>query len=147
MTISLDSCLIIDVINGKSALARDRLLDARDGDEPLVISSLVFHEVHYGAAISKRPKVQAELLAAVTDGIPIEPFTAHDAAATTQLRRALRGLGREIGGIDTLIAGQALARGWMLVTSNTRDFDRVPDLKIVDWASPADVESQGHGHE
>lgn len=136
MTLSLDSNLIIDVINGASQLARDRYLAARAGDEAMVLSSLVFHEVAYGAAISKRPRVQAELLATVVAGLPVEPFTEVDAAAATRIRLALRETGTPIGGMDNLIAGQALARGWTVVTANTREFDRVQGLKVMDWSRP-----------
>jgi tRNA(fMet)-specific endonuclease VapC len=38
-----------------------------------------------------------------------------------------------IGAIDTLIAGVALSLDATLVTHNTREFSRVPNLEIVDW--------------
>jgi predicted nucleic acid-binding protein len=34
---------------------------------------------------------------------------------------------------DVLIAGQALRHGATLVTANTREFQRVPGLKVDDW--------------
>ncbi len=42
-------------------------------------------------------------------------------------------LGMPIGPYDVLIAGQALARDLTLVTHNTREFQRIPGLRIVDW--------------
>jgi tRNA(fMet)-specific endonuclease VapC len=36
---------------------------------------------------------------------------------------------------DTLIAAIALANDLTLVTNNTREFSRVPNLKIEDWQS------------
>ena len=39
----------------------------------------------------------------------------------------------EIGRYDVLIAGQAAARDLTLVTHNTREFARVPGLRIEDW--------------
>ena len=35
--------------------------------------------------------------------------------------------------LDTLIAGQALARGWTVVTRNVRHFGRVEGLPLIDW--------------
>lgn len=38
------------------------------------------------------------------------------------------------GACDVLLAGQARPRGATLVTSNTREFKRVPGLAWQDWA-------------
>ena len=49
------------------------------------------------------------------------------------MRAYLQRLGTPIGPIDTLIAGQALARDLTIVTRNTREFLRVPDLRVENW--------------
>ena len=38
-----------------------------------------------------------------------------------------------IGPYDVLLAGQALANGLTLVTANTGEFARIPELKIENW--------------
>ena len=38
-----------------------------------------------------------------------------------------------VGPHGMLIAGQALARDLILVTHNTREFSRVPGLRVEDW--------------
>jgi tRNA(fMet)-specific endonuclease VapC len=50
----------------------------------------------------------------------------------------LRRRGQAIGPLDGLIAGQALARSWTLVTANRREFDRIEGLNVIDWTQPAD---------
>ncbi len=60
-------------------------------------------------------------------------FDAEDAMAAGKLRAELERGGVGIGPFDTLIAGQALRRGYTLVTANTREFSRVPGLLIEDW--------------
>ncbi|WP_217492737.1 hypothetical protein [Salinivibrio sp. SS2] len=56
--------------------------------------------------------------------------------ATTAVKRNLmnKGKGTPIGGNDTAIAGHAIATGCVLVTNNTREFQRVEGLKLEDWA-------------
>jgi len=41
--------------------------------------------------------------------------------------------GMPIGPFDTLLAGTALANNAILVTHNTKEFERVPNLQIEDW--------------
>ena len=48
--------------------------------------------------------------------------------ATTEIKVALRMAGTPIGPNDTAIAGHAIAAGAVLVTNNTREFERVPVL-------------------
>jgi tRNA(fMet)-specific endonuclease VapC len=47
----------------------------------------------------------------------------------------LKARGTPIGPYDTLIAGQAMARGLTLVTRNTREFERVVGLSVENWES------------
>lgn len=53
--------------------------------------------------------------------------------ATTGIKMALRTAGTPIGPNDTAIAGHAITAGAVLVTNNTREFERVPGLKLEDW--------------
>jgi len=51
------------------------------------------------------------------------------------IRAALEKRGERIGAYDLLIAGIALARGYVLATHNVGEFGRVADLRIEDWAA------------
>jgi tRNA(fMet)-specific endonuclease VapC len=64
-------------------------------------------------------------------------FDANDARHAGQVRASLAAAGTPIGPYDVLIAGQALARNLTLVTSNVREFRRVPGLRVKDWLEPA----------
>jgi tRNA(fMet)-specific endonuclease VapC len=61
------------------------------------------------------------------------PFEAEDAARAGEVRALLERQDTPIGPYDTLIAGQALARGLVLVTHNVAEFARVPGLRVDDW--------------
>jgi tRNA(fMet)-specific endonuclease VapC len=46
----------------------------------------------------------------------------------------LRAEGTPLDDSDLLIAGAALANGWVLVTHNTKHFDRIDGLEVEDWS-------------
>jgi tRNA(fMet)-specific endonuclease VapC len=45
----------------------------------------------------------------------------------------LQSLGTPIDPYDVQVAGVALSRNLTLVTRNTREFDRVPELRVENW--------------
>ena len=61
------------------------------------------------------------------------PFDDRAADEYGRIRAHLAGLGTLIGPNDLLIASIALANGLILVSHNTREFSRVPGLKLDDW--------------
>lgn len=50
-----------------------------------------------------------------------------------RIRAAIEAGGTPIGSMDYLIASIALAHDLVLVTRNTREFARVPGLRMEDW--------------
>jgi tRNA(fMet)-specific endonuclease VapC len=60
-------------------------------------------------------------------------FDKEDARRAGEVRALLASKGTPIGPYDVLIAGQALARGLVLVTDNTGEFRRVPRLRVENW--------------
>jgi tRNA(fMet)-specific endonuclease VapC len=89
----------------------------------------------YGAAKSQRPQQNRRIATEFLAGnLEILDFSAADAQAAGNIRALLERAGKPIGAYDTLIAGQALARNLILVTANTREFARVPSLKLEDWS-------------
>ena len=64
---------------------------------------------------------------------PALPWTADAADQYGEIAANLQQNGQVIGVMDTLIAAHALAEGLILVTHNTRPFERIPGLKLEDW--------------
>ena len=50
------------------------------------------------------------------------------------IRAVLQKRGAMIGNNDLWLAAHARAEGWILVTNNTREFTRVPGLRLENWA-------------
>ena len=65
--------------------------------------------------------------------LTIYPFDYEASKIYGYLRAALEQRGTPIGPLDTLIAAHALSLGATLVTNNTREFSRVPELRLEDW--------------
>lgn len=63
-------------------------------------------------------------------------FDKEDARASGEICAYLAGRGTPVGPYDVLIAGQAAARGLVLITHNIEEFRRVPGLRIEDWQTP-----------
>jgi tRNA(fMet)-specific endonuclease VapC len=64
----------------------------------------------------------------------IADFDEGAAEAYGRVRAVLEAQGKPIGALDTLIAAHALSLEATLVTKDTREFSRVPDLGLVNWA-------------
>ena len=60
-------------------------------------------------------------------------FEPQDADIGAQIRATLAQTGRPIGPYDLLLAATALRHGLTLVTSNEKEFSRIPDLKWENW--------------
>jgi len=66
----------------------------------------------------------------------IAPFSlpeAEEAEEAGKIRAELEQSGTPIGAIDDLIAGTARAHRHTIVTGNTKEFDRVKNLKTETW--------------
>ena len=62
--------------------------------------------------------------------LPLDDIAATKAA---EIRTNLAALGTPIGPYDLLIAAIAIVNNLTLVTHNTREFERVSELKFEDW--------------
>ena len=95
------------------------------------ISAIVAHELYFGAFKSQRTARNVALVDALQ--FEVLEFDQEDAKQAGEVRALLATRGTPIGPYDVLIGGQARARGLILVTRNTGEFARVPDLRIEDW--------------
>lgn len=131
MNTLLDTNICIALIQNRSVAARRRLRFAETGS--VVLSAVVFFELKSGAFGSARVDENLAALSRFVSRVPVVDFDEGDAAEAARIRVDLHRTGRPIGPYDTLIAGQARARGLVLATNNVREFSRVPGLVVEDW--------------
>jgi tRNA(fMet)-specific endonuclease VapC len=98
----------------------------------LCVSAITVAELRYGADRRGSAKLHA-LIDAFVGAVSVQPFGALEASRYGKLSAGLAAVGTPIGQFDTLIAAHALTLRLTLVTSNTRHFSAVSELRIVDW--------------
>lgn len=133
MTLALDTNVIIDAVRGRKPMVRARFANALLAPEPVVASLIVLHELRMGCALNRDPAGELVRVRAALADIPIEPLDEDDVVAAAEIGASQIQRGMKIGDFDLLIAGQALARGWTLVTANLREFSRIDGLNVIDW--------------
>ena len=127
----LDTCTVSDFAKGQpNVLARIKAISPA----LIAVSALTRMEVEYGLALNAdRARKLAPVLQAFFSTISTLPFEVADALAAAAIRAALKTKGQPIGAYDVLIAGTALARGLVVVTSNVGEFQRIGGLQVDDW--------------
>lgn len=137
MSYLLDTNACIALMNGTPAAVRGRFEKAIRVDSRVYVSSIVAFELWYGIAKSARIETNTQRFETLLSSSVIAlPFENEDSRAAGAIRAALEATGRPIGAYDYLIAGQALARQFTLVTANISEFSRVKGLSWQDWAKP-----------
>ncbi len=100
----------------------------------LAMSIITVGELRFGAEKSQFRKRALATMAQLVQ--MIQPCALPMAAAEHygHVRATLQQRGLPIGNNDLWLAAHALAEGWTLVTNNTRQFSRVPGLRLENWA-------------
>jgi len=127
--------------NTCSFVIRHRPLSVKDrfdavGHANLAISVVVLAELLFGA--EKHPTQGAAIRGDIEDfrrRLRVVPWSETAAEVYARIRAHLKRQGMPIGNMDLLIAAHALAEDAVLVTNNTHEFCRVPELKLEDWVS------------
>ena len=124
-----DANAVIALLRDPGGALAQRARQHRPSD--IGLPAVAVYELYFGAFKSQR---RAHNLA-IVDGLQFEvvPFDKEDARQAGEIRAALEALGTPIGPYDVLIAGQACARGLVLVSRNLREFQRVGGLTVENW--------------
>jgi tRNA(fMet)-specific endonuclease VapC len=125
-----DICIHIRRSRSEKILARFEKLDVGDA----AISVITYGELAFGAAKSSESERARLALERLVTLLPVLPLPAEAGKDYGAIRAELAAKGHLIGPNDLWIAAHALAAGLTLVTSNEREFKRVKNLKVENWA-------------
>jgi len=126
----LDTNIVIYLRRGVPSVV-ERLAAA--GRQRVALPSLVVAELAYGVEKSLHPQRNRQVLERLLLEIAVRPWTHEAIWHYARHLHQLRTEGRVIGQMDLLIAAQALAEDAVLVTNNTREFERIEGLQIENW--------------
>jgi tRNA(fMet)-specific endonuclease VapC len=126
----LDTNICIYVIKNRPPKLRDRFTEHA---EHLCISTVTLAELLYGAERSTRLESNLSVVENFAARLSVLPFEDKAAGHYGQIRAELERKGKPIGPYDLMIAGHARSEGLILVTNNTREFERVDGLRLENW--------------
>lgn len=126
----LDTNVCIHLLRNRSATVRRRFEAATEAPS---ISTIVLHELRFGAEKSQRPDEGHREIEKLLAALDLLQFDEAAAFRSGQIRAALQRAGQTIGTLDTMIAGHALSRDLTVVTGNLGEFRRVEGLRCEDW--------------
>ena len=127
----LDTNICIFLIKKKNPLLLETM--RKKQTKGLFISSLTIAELEWRIQKSQFKEKNKIALIGLLSIFTILNFDNNDAVAYGVIRATLEKSGTIIGNIDLLLAAQAMSRNLIFVTNNSKEFKRVPDLKIEDW--------------
>lgn len=126
----LDTNICIFTLKNRPPLVRERFKQFAD---QLCISSVTWMELVYGEEHSAKAQDNLAIAEGLAARLTVLDYDTNAASHTGQIRAELASRSIPIGPYDQMIAGHARSRGLALVTNNTREFERVPGLRLEDW--------------
>jgi len=114
---------------------RQRTVDERMRATPpnqVTMPSVVVREL-WRSAVGSGSRKLMRAVEALLSTCGVLSFDLEAARFAAELDVTLSRAGTPIGPADLQIAATVLAHGCTLVTHNTREFSRVPGLRLVDW--------------
>jgi tRNA(fMet)-specific endonuclease VapC len=130
MRFLLDTSIVSDLVRQPKGRVARHIRDI--GEEQVCTSIIVAAELRYGAAKKGSARLTAQL-EAVLGALDVLPFEAPADTAYGLLRARLEQSGRPIGGNDLLIAAQAVALGYTIVTDNEGELARIDEIAHENW--------------
>lgn len=127
----LDTNMCIYIIKNRPPEVREKFDTLSYGQVGL--SSITLSELHYGVEKSELKEKNRVALRGFTLPLVVAVYGEAAAVHYGNIRAYLERTGQVIGALDMLIAAHARSMDITLVTNNTKEFKRVPDLKIENW--------------
>ncbi len=134
MGLVFDSCVFIHMERHGADLDFNKI----GSDEAVFISAITVSELLIGvhrASTQKRRLKRSAFVESILSEVPVLEFTAEVARLHTEIYAYLAKKDKLIGAHDLIIAATALVNDCAVLTSNGEKFNRVPGLKVLNFAT------------
>jgi tRNA(fMet)-specific endonuclease VapC len=128
----LDTNICIYIAKAKPPTVLERFQQCQSGE--IGMSVVTYGELYFGAAKSQQREAALSRLDALRTYIPVLPLTDKAGTAYGRCRAILERQGQPIGNNDLWIAAHAFSLDVILVSNNLREFERLPELRLENWA-------------
>lgn len=129
----LDTNICIYIAKHNPPAVRERF--ARHTAAELVMSVVTLGELRFGAEKSQARERALETITRLAALIQVAPVPESAGEHYGQIRAQLQRQGQPIGNNDLWLAAHARAEGWILVSNNEREFQRVAGLQVENWGA------------
>ncbi|RJP84153.1 MAG: type II toxin-antitoxin system VapC family toxin [Desulfobacteraceae bacterium] len=127
----LDTDIIIYSLKGNQAVVRNL---QRHLNDPLHISAVTLMELYYGAYKSSQVESNLAKVKAIESSMDIVPVSQGLVEIFGLLKSNLEKTGTPLDDFDLVLGATALSRNLVLVTNNTKHFQRINGLKMENWS-------------
>ena len=129
----LDSNILSDLLKNPQGKVAQKIFSLPAAERnSLATSIVVAAELRYGTTKSGS-SILATRVDQLLDALEILPLEPEADRHYGRIRSELEKAGTLIGGNDLLIAAQAIAFGYTIVTDNQKEFARVAGLALENW--------------
>jgi len=132
MKFLIDTNICIYIMNQRPPAVIEKFKKFKPGE--IGISTVTISELQYGIAKSHHRDRNQKRLEEFATPFEILPYDEAAARIYGDIRFYLEKRGLVIGPLDLLIAAHALSQDLILVTNNDREFKRLNNLKVENWA-------------
>jgi len=128
----LDTNICIYIAKHNPPAVRERF--SQHTATELAMSVVTLGELRFGAEKSQSRERALSVISNLESTMQIAAITDTVGIHYGQIRADLQQRGLLIGNNDLWLAAHARAEGWILVTNNEREFVRVKELQVENWA-------------
>lgn len=131
MLYMLDTNICSYIIRNKPETSKEKLKTVKK-NHTIALSSIVVSELFYGAKKKVSEKL-FDLVLTFVENFEVLDFDKNCALSYAEIQVDLESRGNNIGSNDLLIAAHVKGYDAILLTNNTREFEKVNGISIENW--------------